>query len=46
MHKINLIDAVPGVPYNVSIAAVNRAGIGKMIAFENFTQQLGTDVLT
>jgi hypothetical protein len=35
--------AVPGVPYNTSIAAVNRAGIGEFTSFVNFSQQLGAD---
>ena len=34
-------DAVPGVPYSVSIAAVNGAGIGELIVLVNFTQPLG-----
>jgi hypothetical protein len=32
---------VSGGPYNVSIAAVNGAGIGQLTAFVNFTQELG-----
>ena len=31
----------PGVPYSVSIAAVNRAGLGEISTGIFFTQQLG-----
>ena len=31
----------PGVPYNVSIAAVNRAGMGEVSAMITFTRELG-----
>ena len=31
---------VPGAPYNVSIAAVNGAGEGDVIAFVNFSKEL------
>ena len=31
----------PGVPYNVSIAAVNRAGPGEFSVSIYFTRQLG-----
>ena len=33
--------SVPGVPYNVSIAAVNRAGPGEFSVFIHFTKELG-----
>ena len=36
-----LFTVVPGVPYNVSIAAANDAGIGELISFVYFTQELG-----
>ena len=38
---IELFTVVPGVPYNVSIAAANDAGIGELISFVYFTQELG-----
>jgi hypothetical protein len=38
-HCILLL-SVPGVPYNVSIAAVNEAGIGQLTQFANFSQEL------
>jgi hypothetical protein len=38
---IGCIHVVPGVPYNVSIAAVNGAGIGQVTTFVNFSQELG-----
>ena len=33
-----------GVPYNVSIAAVNRAGPGEFSVFIHFTRELGIDI--
>ena len=32
----------PGVPYCVSVAAVNRAGQGNITTLTNFTKELGT----
>ena len=32
--------AVPGIPYGISIAAVNGAGTGEFAAFVNFSQEL------
>ena len=39
-----LFYAVAGVPYNVSIAAVNRAGPGEFSVIIHFTQELGIHV--
>ena len=33
----------PGVPYDVSIAAVNRAGLGEFSVFIHFTQELSNN---
>ncbi len=35
------MNAEAGVPYNVSIAAVNEAGIGKHVFMIIFSQELG-----
>ena len=32
---------VPGVPYHISVAAVNRAGQGSIATLTNFTKELG-----
>ena len=32
---------VPGVPYRVSVAAVNRIGQGSITTLTNFTKELG-----
>ena len=42
MILIFCIIVEPGVPYNVSIAAVNRAGSGEVTASIHFTRELGT----
>jgi hypothetical protein len=33
--------SVPGIPYNVSVAAVNGAGVGQFSELINFTKELG-----
>jgi hypothetical protein len=33
--------SVPGIPYNVSVAAVNGAGVGQFSKLINFTKELG-----
>ena len=40
LHTVVCI-AESGVPYNVSIAAVNRAGMGEVSAMILFTRELG-----
>ena len=40
LHSV-VYTAEPGVPYNVSIAAVNRAGMGEVSAMILFTRELG-----
>jgi hypothetical protein len=39
--NLAVLPLVPGVPYNVSIAAVNRAGQGELSTFILFTRELG-----
>ena len=39
-----VFSVAPGVPYNVSIAAVNGAGIGQVTSFVNFSQELSTSL--
>ena len=42
MHEsVHLFISGAGVPYNVSIAAVNRAGPGEFSVFIHFTRELG-----
>jgi hypothetical protein len=38
---IHVSESAPGVPYNVSIAAENGAGLGEFSALVYFTQELG-----
>jgi hypothetical protein len=40
------ITTVPGIPYNVSVAAVNQAGQGEFSVIIHFTQQLGIDLFS
>ena len=37
----NCVYIVAGVPYSVSVAAVNRAGQGSITTLTNFTKELG-----
>ena len=39
-----VFSVAPGIPYNVSIAAVNGAGIGQVTSFVNFSQELSTSL--
>ena len=39
--SVHLFISGAGVPYNVSIAAVNRAGPGDFSMFIHFTRELG-----
>ena len=45
LFKQNDCCAAPGVAYNVSIAAVNRAGPGEFSVFIHFTQEQGMKLL-
>jgi hypothetical protein len=41
----NYNSVVPGVPYSVTIAAVNKAGAGEFNEVIHFTRQLGTYII-
>ena len=38
---IIMMSIVAGIPYRVSVAAVNRAGQGNVTMLTNFTKELG-----
>ena len=41
---MNVFSTAAGVPYNVSIAAVNRAGPGEFTVFIHFTRELAPSI--
>ena len=41
---IMIMYIVPGVPYSVSVATVNRAGQGSITTLTNFTKELGINM--
>ena len=40
-YRNRIITIVAGVPYRVSVAAVNRVGQGNITTLTNFTKELG-----